>query len=168
MISKTIAAGAMAMAMAVAGCADNPTEGELWGTGAGAALGGGIGRAAAIGTHFPWAFSGVGVVAGAAAGYALGEYVDPPAARMWAAATVEAAEAGKAGQPVQWATHGHHGSVTVVGDAWTDAGGRSCRTLHQEASRLHESEANFVRDVVACRQADGGWEVTAPMTDSES
>jgi len=166
MIRRTITAAVMAMA--AAGCTANPTEGELWGSGAGAALGGGIGRAAAIGTHFPWAFSGVGVVAGAALGYALGEEVDPPASRMWAAATVEAAETGKTGEPVNWESHGHRGSVTATGEGWTDAGGRSCRALHQEASRLRESEGNFTRDVVACRLADGTWEVTAPRPDSES
>ncbi|TAN55284.1 MAG: hypothetical protein EPN20_20485 [Magnetospirillum sp.] len=161
MISRTIAAGAIALA--VAGCAENPTEGQLWGTGAGAMVGGGIGRAAAIGTHFAGPFTGVGVVAGAAAGYALGTYVDPPAQRMWATATVEAAETGKAGEPIKWETHGHRGSVTAVGDGWTDAGGRPCRALRQEAGRLRETEGNFTRDVVACRHPDGTWEVSEPL-----
>ena len=164
MIGKTLAAGLVALA--VSGCAANPTEGQLWGTGAGTMIGGGIGRAAAIGTHAPWAFTGVGVVAGAALGYAIGDYVDPPAQRKWATATVEAAETGKPGEPVRWETHGHRGSVTAVGDAWTDAGGRSCRALHQEASRLHEAEGNFTRDVVACRHADGSWEVAEPMKEA--
>lgn len=164
MISRTFAAGLIALA--VAGCADNPTEGRLWGTGSGAVIGGGVGRAAAIGTHFAGAFTGVGVVAGAAMGYALGDYVDPPAQRMWATATVEAAETGKPGEPVRWETHGHRGSVTAVGDGWTDAGGRPCRTLHQEASRLHEADGNFIRDVTACRHADGSWEVMEPMKDT--
>lgn len=166
MISRTIAAGVIALA--VAGCAENPTEGQLWGTGAGAVVGGGIGRAAAIGTHFAGSFTGVGVIAGAAAGYALGDYVDPSASRMWATATVEAAETGKPGEPVKWETHGHRGSVTAVGEGWTDAGGRTCRALHQEASRLHETDGNFTRDVVACRHTDGSWEVSEPMKESES
>lgn len=164
--SKSITASLIAITLT--GCAANPTEGQLWGTGAGAVVGGGIGRAAAIGTHFPWAFTGVGVVAGAALGYAIGDYVDPPAQRMWAAATIEAAETGRTGEPVKWETHGHRGSVTAVGEGWTDAGGRTCRTLHQEASRLRDAEANYIRDVVACRHADGTWEVMEPPKDVES
>jgi surface antigen len=155
-------------ALALAGCAANPTEGQLWGTGAGGVVGGGIGRAAAIGTHAPWAFSGVGVLAGAALGYAIGDHVDPPAQRMWAAATIEAAETGRPNEPVRWESHGHRGSVTVVGEGWTDAGGRACRALHQEASRLRDSEANYTREVTACRHADGTWEVAESAKDAES
>ncbi|RAU21750.1 hypothetical protein CU669_11605 [Paramagnetospirillum kuznetsovii] len=162
-MTRTMTVGLMALALV--GCAENPTEGQLWGTGAGTVIGGGIGRAAAIGTRYPWAFTGVGVVAGAALGYAVGDYVDPPAQRMWASATVEAAETG---QPVKWESHGHRGSVSAVGEGWTDGGGRTCRTLHQEASRLHESEGTYARDVMACRHADGSWEVMEPFKDAES
>ncbi len=161
---KAVAVGTIAIVLA--GCG-NPTEGELWGSGAGAVAGGGIGRAVAIGTHYPVALTGAGLIAGAALGYALGEYVDPPAQRMWAAATVAAAEAGRPGEPVAWETHGHKGAVTMVGEGWTDAGGRLCRALRQQASRLSESDPPFVRDVVACRAVDGTWEVAAPHKDPE-
>lgn len=163
--SRCIATGLIALGLM--GCADNPTEGQLWGTGAGTALGAGIGRAAAIGTHYPWAFTGVGLLAGAAVGYAVGDYVDPPAQRMWAAATIAAAETGTPGQPVRWETNGHRGSVTAIGPAWTDGGGRNCRALRQEASRLRETEGDYVREVVACRHADGTWEVMEPLKPSE-
>ena len=163
MIRQTLVSALVALG--VTACAANPTEGQLWGTEAGAMLGGGIGRAAAIGTHTPWAFSGVGVVAGMAMGYALGDQVDPPAQRMWAAATVAVAESG---QPQAWESHGHRGLVIALGPNWTDGGGFACRALRQEASRLRPSQGLYTRDVVACRRGDGSWEVTEPVADSES
>jgi len=149
--------------LTLAACADNHTEGQLWGAGAGAVAGGGIGRAAAIASGYPLAATGVGVLAGSAIGYAIGDYVDPPAQRLWAAATVAAAEAARPGDAISWQSHGHQGSVTMQGEGWTDAGERPCRALHQEASRLDSDEPPFVRDVVACRQTDGTWEVITPL-----
>jgi hypothetical protein len=146
-------------AAALAGCGGDPTEAQLWGTGAGAVAGGGIGRAVAIGTHYPWAFTGAGLAAGAVVGYAIGDHIDPPASRMWAAATVTAAETGEA---THWATGGHRGQVTATGPAWTDAGGRLCRPLRQDAGPAESAVVGFSRAVVACRLADGSWEVTVP------
>lgn len=151
------------IALALAGCAE-PTDGQIAGGAAGAGLGAGIGRAAAIGTHYPWAFAGTGLAAGAAVGSAIGEYVDPPPSRMWAAATIEAAEAARPGEPVAWSLRDHRGQVTMIGAGWTDAGGRDCRTLRQQTAGDDGAPPAFVRDVVACRGGDGTWEVVTPPT----
>ncbi|OAN50371.1 hypothetical protein A6A04_02210 [Paramagnetospirillum marisnigri] len=144
-------------------CAEN-TEGQIFGTVAGAGTGAAIGRAAAIGSRAPLGFTGVGAAAGAVLGYAIGDYVDPQAQRLWSGATVEAAETGRA---VRWESHGHRGSVTALGESWTDAGARVCRNLRQEASRLREADTPYMRQVVACRNAEGSWEVAEPAKDDE-
>lgn len=154
--------------LGLAACSADPTEGQIWGTGIGAATGSGIGRAVAIGTRYPWSNTGVGLLAGTAIGYAVGDQIDPPAQRMWAQATVAAAEAAVPGRPVTWESHGHHGSVTMVGAAWVDAGGRDCRHLHQEASRLGGETPPYAREVVACLCDGALWEVMAPMPQPES
>jgi surface antigen len=105
------------------------------------------------------------LLAGAALGSAIGEYIDPPPSRMWAAATIEAAEAARPGQPVSWRLRDHGGQVTMIGEGWTDAGGRACRTLRQQTGDAGEVNPDYVRDVVACRGGDGTWEVVLPPTD---
>lgn len=148
--------------LALAACAENPTEGQVWGTGAGAVVGGGIGRAAAIGApHLASTFTPVGAVAGAAAGYAAGGWFDPHPNRLWSAATVEAAESGR---EVRWGARGLEGSVTPLGAGWSDGGGRDCRRLRQSASREGGGDA-YSREVVACRLVDGTWEVVLPPED---
>jgi hypothetical protein len=149
--------------LALAACAENPTEGEIWGTGAGAVIGGGIGRAAAIGApHLASTFTPVGAVAGAAAGYMVGGWFDPHAYRLWTSATFEAAESGR---EVRWAERGLEGAVTPVGPDWTDGGGRWCRRLAQTAQRTGQADSLYSREAVACRLAEGTWEVVAPPTD---
>ncbi|ARJ66824.1 hypothetical protein WV31_14665 [Magnetospirillum sp. ME-1] len=148
---------------ALAGCAENPTEGQVWGTGAGAVIGGGIGRAAALGApHLASTFTPVGAVAGAAAGYMIGGWFDPHANRLWSAATIEAAETGK---DVYWAERGLEGSVIPLGKDWTDGGGRWCRRLAQTARRTGEAADSYSREVVACRLHEATWEVVAPAED---
>ncbi len=171
MISRTIAAGAIAMA--VAGCAANPTEGQLWGTGAGAcpgALTGGVGAAiattAAVGIKYAPFAGSAGYLAGGMVGFVLSDRFDPASRRMWVAATIAAAETGKPGEPITWKSPNHRGAVTVIGDGWTDAGGRACRLLRQEASGP-EGENPYTRQVVACRVDGDGWEVTEPMADQD-
>ncbi|CCG42584.1 PHB depolymerase family esterase [Magnetospirillum molischianum] len=154
------------LATALAGCAE-PTDGQKIGTVTGAGLGAGIGRAAAIGTRYPWVFAGSGLVAGAAVGNAIGEYMDPPPSRMWAAATIEAAETARPGEPVPWSLRDHRGQVTMIGAAWTDSGGRDCRTLRQQTGGDDGTPPAFVRDVVACRGGDGTWEVVTPSADEK-
>jgi len=154
------------LAALLAGCAE-PTDGQVIGSAAGAGLGAGIGRAAAIGTHYPWVFAGSGLVAGAAVGNAIGEYMDPPPSRMWAAATIEAAEAARPGEPVPWSLRDHRGQVTMIGAGWNDAGGRACRTLRQQTGGENGTPPDFVRDVVACRGGDGTWEVVTPTADQK-
>lgn len=148
---------------ALSACAENPTEGALWGTGAGAVVGGGIGRAAAIGApHLASTFTPVGAVAGAAAGYMIGGYFDPHPNRLWSAATIEAAESGK---EARWAARGLEGAVVPQGSGWTDGGGRACRRLVQSALRTGEADSAYSREVVACRLVDGTWEVVLPAED---
>jgi surface antigen len=150
------------LALGLAACAENPTEGELFGTGAGAVVGGGIGRAAATGTHFATTFTPVGVVAGATAGYVLGGWFDPHPNRLWSAATVEAAETGK---EVRWGERGLEGAVTPKGEGWSDNGGRACRRLVQAAWHEGKADEAYSREVQACRLADGTWEVVTPPED---
>jgi hypothetical protein len=150
----------------LAACAENPTEGALWGTGAGAVIGGGIGRAAATGApHLASTFTPVGAVAGAAAGYMIGGYFDPNPNRLWAAATVEAAESGK---DARWAARGLEGLVAPQGEGWTDSGGRACRRLLQSAERPGQADSRYAREVVACRLGDGTWEVVLPTEEPKS
>lgn len=145
--------------LTLAACAENPTEGEVFGTGAGAVVGAGIGRAAATGTHLASTFTPVGAVAGAAAGYVVGGWFDPHPNRLWSAATVEAAESGK---EVQWGERGLQGRVAPKGEGWTDGGGRACRRLVQAAWHDDAPAEAYSREVVACRLGDGTWEVVAP------
>ncbi|CAA7616124.1 Surface antigen [Candidatus Terasakiella magnetica] len=156
---------ATVLLLGLAACSS--TESQLWGAGAGAASGGTLARIAATGAGAPWAFTGIGVVAGAAIGYAVGDYLDPPAQRLWAASTIKAAETGVTGQPVRWQTDSHQGSVAVTGAGWTDGGGRPCRPLHQEAWHKRDMANPYSRDVVACRFGDGTWEVRLPAPDSD-
>ncbi|MBI3446337.1 MAG: glycine zipper 2TM domain-containing protein [Magnetospirillum sp.] len=158
-------ATAFAVTLVLAACASNPTEGEIWGTSAGAVIGGGIGRAAATGTHFASTFTPVGAVAGAAAGYMIGGYFDPQPQRLWAAATVEAAETGK---DVRWESRGLRGDVAVLGAGWTDGGGRPCRRLGQTATHADRPDTAYAREVVACALSDGTWEVVVPPEEPES
>lgn len=155
------------LCLLLAGCAADHTPGQLWGAGAGGVAGGSIARAASMGASYPWAFTGVGVIVGAATGYMIGDHEDPPAQRQWASATVAAAEAARPDEPFRWQGRSLRGSVTMVGAAWTDGGGRACRTLRQEAGPL-DGAATYVRQVAACRVGDGGWEVSEPAQDSES
>lgn len=155
---------ALAALAALAACAESPTEGQIWGTGAGAAAGAGIGRAAALGApHLLSTFAPVGAVAGAAAGYAAGGWFDPHANRLWTAATFEAAETG---HEIRWAERGLEGAVTPMGKDWTDAGGRWCRRLTQTAQHTGETEGRYSREVVACRLQEAVWEVVAPPEDT--
>ncbi|SEH29028.1 hypothetical protein [Magnetospirillum fulvum] len=163
-LSRTLAL--VLVAASLAGCAE-PTDGQMIGTAAGGGLGAGIGRAAAIGTQYPWVFAGSGLVAGAAVGNAIGEYIDPPPSRMWAAATIEAAEAARPGEPVAWSLRDHRGLVTMIGAGWTDAGGRACRTLRQQTGGEDGTRPAFVRDVVACQGGDGTWEVVTPPVEQK-
>lgn len=72
------------------------------------------------------------------------------------AAAVQAAE-GRTGVPVAWRTNqGAAGSVTPLAEAYTDAGGRTCRTLRQESSMAART---LDRDLTACKAADGTWEL---------
>jgi len=162
-VRRSILAGGVALSLAVApaltGCGGDPTEGQVWGTAAGGAMGAGIGRAAAIGTRYPWAFTGAGLVAGAVVGYAIGDQLDPAANRAWSAATVNAAETG---ETARWSDDVREGQVSATGPASLDAGGRLCRPLRQEAGQIGAARPGFARGVVACRLADGSWEVTAP------
>ncbi|EME71186.1 surface antigen [Paramagnetospirillum caucaseum] len=149
--------------LALGGCAENPTEGQLWGAGAGAIVGGGIGRAAALGApHLAATFTPVGAVAGAVAGSMVGGWFDPHPNRLWSAATIEAAETG---QEARWAARGLEGAVVPQGAGWTDNGGRACRRLAQSALRTGETGGGYSRQVVACRLADGTWEVVLPPED---
>lgn len=158
-------AAAFISVLALAACARNPTEGEIWGTGAGALVGGGIGRAAAIGGHFATTFTPVGAVAGAAAGYMIGGYADPQPQRLWTASTIEAAETGK---DVRWESRSLRGEVAVLGAGWTDGGGRPCRRLGQTAIHADRPDTSYAREVVACALSDGTWEVVLPPEEPES
>ncbi|MEO0035585.1 MAG: hypothetical protein RLZZ501_1608 [Pseudomonadota bacterium] len=152
------------LAAILAGCAEaDPVEPPRADGAIGGAIGAGLGRVAAIGTRYPWALTGAGLAAGAAVGITIGDYLDPAPSRMWAAATVTAAEAGQPGRPVAWELRDHRGRVTMVGEGWTDAGGRPCRTLRQQSG--DDGAAPLVRDVVACRSADDTWEVVPPPGD---
>ena len=163
---KTRLAFALCALAALSACAESPTEGALWGSGAGAVIGGGIGRAAAIGApHLASTFTPVGVVAGAAAGYMVGGYFDPHPNRLWAAATVEAAETGR---QARWAARGLEGLVEPRGEGWTDGGGRACRRLMQSAERPGEADSRYSREVVACQLVDGTWEVVLPAEEPKS
>jgi surface antigen len=141
-----------ALAMLAAGCTSKPTDGQIYGTVGGAALGAGIGRAvAATATQGTW----VGALGGAVVGLAVGTAMDPPAQEKHAQATIRTAETG---EPVSWATEkGSKGTVVATGAQYSDRSGRSCRPLKQDMTIAGEST---VRDVAACQAKDGTWVVT--------
>lgn len=80
---------------------------------------------------------------------------DPSGERLHAAAVYQAAESGR---PTVWRTDvGPLGTVTPVGDSFTDASGRMCRVLRVEITR---DAIPTRRDSTACRESDGTWVVT--------
>lgn len=168
--SRCIATGLIALGLM--GCADNPTEGQLWGTGAGGcpgAVAGSLGGATAAGVAtsiLKFASYGgvVGYYAGGALGFLVSDRYDPETRRMWTRATVEAAETGKQNQPTAWESPNHQGRVTPISDASFEAAHPGCRGLRQEASGKN-GENPYRRDVVACRVAPTEWMVAEPTMD---
>ncbi|NFV80814.1 hypothetical protein [Magnetospirillum aberrantis] len=140
------------VALMVAGCSSTaPTNGQIYGTAGGAAVGAGIGRAvAATATQGTW----VGALGGALVGYAAGSYVDGASEEKHARATIAAAEDGEA---VSWTEGGDRGLVSPLGAQYADRSGRPCRNLKQDADF---GEQKFMRDVTACQAKDGTWVVT--------
>jgi surface antigen len=139
----------------VAGCSSQPTDGQIYGTAGGAALGAGVGRAVAASSVVAQG-TVVGALGGALLGYAIGTTMDPPAEEKHAHATVSVAETG---QPVSWSTQkGSKGSVAPVGIQYTDRSGRPCRSLKQDVAMAGGQPA--AREVTACQAKDGTWMVT--------
>lgn len=108
------------------------------------------------------AVSGCAEMSGTAAVYASGPFsydafADRSAAVRHAQATVKAAEDGKIGAAITWASpKGATGSVVPLADSYTDAGGRTCRRLKQEVT---VRSATHAREAEACRLKDGTWVV---------
>lgn len=151
MLRKGVAV--LAVSLVLAGCSSpGPSNGQIYGTAGGAALGGGVGRV--IG-HYALNATLVGAAAGAVVGLAAGTYMDPPAQEKQANATITAAENG---QPVAWSTEkGNKGVVAATGAQFADRAGRQCRPLKQDVIMNGEQSA---RDVTACKASDGTWIVT--------
>lgn len=151
MVRKGVAV--LAVSLVLAGCSSQgPTNGQIYGTAGGAALGAGIGRVVG---HYTLNATLVGAAAGAVVGLAAGTYLDAPAQEKHARATIQAAEDGK---EVAWATEkGSKGSVAATGQQFADRAGRSCRPLKQDVTMNDE---HSVREVTACKAADGTWIVT--------
>lgn len=143
----------LAVVGVVSGCSSDGTRDEqIYGAAGGAVLGGGIGRV--VGEYTTGATL-AGVAVGGVVGYALGSYGDVAAREKHAHATVMAAEDGKA---TEWSTdRGSHGQVTPSGGRYNDRAGRPCQALDQDVTI---DERHIIRQVTACREADGTWTVT--------
>lgn len=85
-------------------------------------------------------------------GLAFDSYADRTAMAGHAHATITAAEQGR---PVDWRSpKGGAGRVVPLAEAYTDAGGRTCRLLKQEVTW---KSAALTREAEACRAKDGTW-----------
>lgn len=137
-----------------AGCADNPNRkqeigavtGLVLGALAGAQIGDGKGRDAAIAT---------GAILGMLAGSEIGRQLDEADRMKHTRTMTKALQQNRTGQPAKWRNEasGASGSVTPKRD-FTNNAGDFCREFEQTLS--HQGK-QVEKTGTACRQADGSW-----------
>ena len=149
-------AAAIAIAIAVAGCEQNPygpkqTVGGL----TGGALGGLLGAQFGSGTG-RLATTGAGVFIGALIGSEIGRSMDD-VDQMRANDAVVRAHNAPIGQTITWNNpqSGNYGSVTPVRDG-TSAAGAYCREFQQSITVDGQRGQGTG---IACRQPDGTWRI---------
>ncbi|GLQ06545.1 RT0821/Lpp0805 family surface protein [Sneathiella chinensis] len=154
--SKTLLAGAVAITLAVSGCAsqqNNPKQ-------AGGAVIGGIGGAL-LGSMFG---SGTGRLAAVAAGTLVGAMIGQEVGRSLDAAdraAIDRAErratTAPVGETIKWNNpdSGNSGTITPVRDG-QDTRGRYCREFRQTIEVGGKLEEGYG---TACRQEDGSWQI---------
>ena len=135
----------LAGTLLVAGC-QNPGQGQIAGTGVGAAGGALIGGLAG-----GWRGAAIGGLAGAVVGNLVGRSLDDrERARMEGAQAQAAAE----GRQVNWSEPGKSsGYVRPVGQQYV-SGGRTCRQFEQVVNKEGRTERETV---TMCRNNDGSW-----------
>lgn len=145
------------LALLVAGCANSRGPGisqTLGGLG-GAALGGFLGSRLGSGTG-QLALTAAGALIGGLLGSEAGRSLDEVDRRRARQAAARARTA-PIGQAIQWNNpdSGNFGSVTPTRNG-IKADGRYCREYQQSITIGGETENGYG---VACRQADGSWEI---------
>jgi surface antigen len=156
-IARTSAAIALAVAVTVAGCAQQDGYGTKQGVGTlgGAALGGLLGAQFGSGTG-KLATTAVGVLIGALAGSEVGKSLDR-ADRAQVDKAVSQAHTAPLGETITWRNpeSGNRGAVTPVRDG-TSASGHYCREFQQAVTIGGKTQQGYG---TACRQPDGSWRI---------
>ncbi|SDF90571.1 Surface antigen [Limimonas halophila] len=159
MTVRRILAALALTAMVAAGCAnsgDQPGPKQSIGTIGGAILGGFLGSKVGGGKGQLWA-TGAGAAVGALIGSEFGKSLDR-ADRIYAARTTQAAlEHTKSGQTSTWSNpdSGNSGKVTPT-ETFQRADGTYCREFQQTVTVGGETQQAYG---TACRQPDGSWKI---------
>lgn len=151
-MKQYIMVGAVASALALAGCEEG-REGQTLGTLGGAAAGALLGSAISDSTLVVVA----GAVAGAYLGGQLGRKMDSRDRSYMQDTTQRALSAAPAGQTSRWTNpdSGNSGTITPQ-PAFTNASGQTCREFQQSVTVEGQTETGYG---TACRQEDGTWRV---------
>lgn len=156
MRKSAVAAIAVAGALALGGCAQNPDgtgNKRMVGAVTGAAIGGLLGAHMGHGSPVGAA---MGVFIGGLIGHEIGRSMDE-ADRARAQQAMGRAQDAPIGETIQWNNpeNGHSGTYTPVRDG-TSAAGRYCREFQQTVTIGGKTERAYG---TACRQPDGSWQI---------
>lgn len=99
----------------------------------------------------------VGTLLGAAMGNSIGQSLDKADMNAYHSASQKALETSPDGQPVTWRNpnSGHSGTVTPV-NVYQNNSGQYCREYTQTINVGGQKESAYGR---ACRQPDGSWKI---------
>ncbi|RDD63486.1 RT0821/Lpp0805 family surface protein [Ferruginivarius sediminum] len=149
---------ALALALAVAGCAQNggPGTKETIGGLSGAAIGGFLGSKVGDGRG-QLAATAAGAVIGGLAGLSIGRSLDRADRAKAAETTHDALEHNKTGEVSRWENpdSGHSGSVQPT-ETYQRNDGTYCREFQQTVTIGGKTEQAYG---TACRQPDGSWKI---------
>lgn len=157
-IQGLIMAGALTLALAVTGCAQNGASygnKETVGTLGGAAVGGWLGSTIGKG-DVQLASTAAGALLGAYVGNQVGQGLDE-VDRMKAREAHSTAASAPVGETITWSNpdSGHHGSVTTTREG-TSSSGDYCREFQHTIFVDGQAEEGYG---TACRKPDGSWEI---------
>lgn len=155
-----------AFSLTLSACTQNPQTGQwegpwgqmgtkqVFGTGAGAILGGIAGSKIGGGSGEKWA-TGAGALLGAFVGSSIGKSLDN-ADRAYHAQAVEQAYSAPINKTISWDNPetGHSGSVTPVREGRQASSGNLCRQYKQTIVVDGQAETAYG---TACQNSDGTW-----------
>ncbi len=153
---KILALPALALALALTGCADDGRGGnEVGGTLMGAALGGLVGSQFGHGSD-RLAMTAAGTLLGAYVGNSVGRRMDDEDRRRMREAETRA-YGGALNQPIVWNNprSGNSGTVTPIRDGRSNSG-KYCREFQSEVTVGGEHQNAHG---TACQEPDGSWRI---------